>query len=353
MDVLLTMSPNVTVFSCFTDLEEVRGVPKSVEENAIQRQTCCETILPAWYMITQQEKLSSTYLSAIDCQLQLAEVPMIEGVGALSTAFFTWIVPVSEDSLMSEKQLIQLLYQGEGKPLKTIENPTSPYHLFANANGNQDGLMSSPSSSALGPNGGMHRLLHHSLPLRSGISSYYLYFVVPQGMFIDIDDPLETNSKTTAIPIPSPDAKCSFELYPLGSPQATAFLHLHAAKVCDIEQPAFVSGQHLLVWHIDAVEGNNQNNLEFATKLHFRYPQPSNNLRQNLNLPKPIFFTLADTSTVGNEKALRLEILERVWVAAGNDNDHDWVMWTTVASCLLGVVLMLQDISKISMWDDV
>jgi hypothetical protein len=47
------------------------------------------------------------------------------------------------------------------------------------------------------------------------------------------------------------------------------------------------------------------------------------------------------------------DINELVWVATGNDEDHDIVMGVTILSCLIGVIIMLRDISKVSLWDDV
>jgi hypothetical protein len=59
---------------------------------------------------------------------------------------------------------------------------------------------------------------------------------------------------------------------------------------------------------------------------------------------------------LGREQAIiasteGFEILERVWVAAGSDDDYDWVMWMTIAACWVGVVWMLSDISHVSHWD--
>ena len=64
------------------------------------------------------------------------------------------------------------------------------------------------------------------------------------------------------------NAKCSFEVVvkqQSSNHELSYQAHLYAANVCDIEQPAFVSGQHILVWEIDITTGddattNNNNN---------------------------------------------------------------------------------------------
>ena len=117
-----------------------------------------------------------------------------------------------------------------------------------------------------------------------------------------------------------------------------------------IEQPSFVSGQHLLVWEIDQIETIGHKTLEFATKLHLRYPHPSQTLDQWIDLPSPLLFVNAATH---NNYDWNLEIAESVWVAAGKDEDHDWIMGLTISCCLIGVGIMLRDVSRVSLWDDV
>jgi solute carrier family 50 (sugar transporter) len=347
MDVLVTMSTNITVFSCFVDSEDIVDI-----------ESCCEGIQHAWHAIPHQQDDATTNISKDNCRLHLAKVPRIAIAEKVATAFYSWSVPSSLHSLVSKKGAIQFLHRADRNSIQILEDSVSPYHLISLDDKPQQTLMPLASSSVLDANGGMHRLFHHSLPLVSGFSTYYLYFVVPQGMFIDLDDPLEASSGMTAIPQQSSNAKSSIDLQRMPTKQSVASVHLHATNVCDIEQPAFVSGQHVLVWEITTTRVEDFP-LDFATKLHLRYPSPSNNLHQWVDLPKPILFGLSSASVPDFEKTLQSDVaeghlmmLEPVWVAAGNDRDHDWIMYATIASCLLGVAWMLQDISRNSLWDD-
>jgi hypothetical protein len=112
----------------------------------------------------------------------------------------------------------------------------------------------------------------------------------------------------------------------------------------------------------DGLEG--QISLEFATKLHLRYPFPSPAMEDWILLPQPLLFGVQKRNEGKNKGAAsnnkfdeqpqwNLGNLERVWVATGNDDDYGFIMGVTVMSCLIGVLVMLRDISKVSEWDDV
>jgi hypothetical protein len=234
---------------------------------------------------------------------------------------------------------------------------------------------------------------------------------IPQGMFIDLDDPFEASFSGTieSNPILSPDtdninidisattttttttttsATSTYIVTNLNRPndEKSSVLsfraQLHSATLCDIEQPAFVSGQHVLVWEIDNIVTKTQHQpeiknlsslppppvIEFATKLHLRYPHPSSTLEEWIDLSSPLLFSVlpssgnqlinkeesGDTSKEQQQKhhGWDLDFVERVWVAAGKDEDHDWIMTMTISFCLIGVVIMLRDISRVSLWDD-
>jgi hypothetical protein len=309
------------------------------------------------------------------------------------------------------------------QPIQT----TSPYHKaivqssmsMSMSNSTLPTIVTVEQNSYLDREGGMHRLFHHSFqPIISdrGIDetkrSFYLFVIIPQGMFIDLDDPFEAAFSGTieSNPIPPPDtdnininigisattattsAASSYIVINLNSPndEKSSVLsfraQLHSATLCDIEQPAFVSGQHVLVWEIDNIVTKNQQQqqeignlpsmppppvIEFATKLHLRYPHPSSTLEEWIDLSSPLLFSVLPssrnqlinkeesgvTSKVMLEKQKHhdwdLDFVERVWVAAGKDEDHDWIMTMTISFCLIGVVIMLRDISMVSLWDDV
>uniref|UniRef100_A0A7S4AVC3 Uncharacterized protein n=1 Tax=Pseudo-nitzschia australis TaxID=44445 RepID=A0A7S4AVC3_9STRA len=310
--------------------------------------------------------------------------------------------------------------------------------------------IASKAVSHLGRDDGMHRLFHHSFPLhaskveastdgttRSGRQQqrkhnlrYFLYVTLPSGMFIDLDNPFELPATTGKIQIQSQSTSSSkTEGGTDASTDATATTtknenrqhhgfvatclvtqsqtqtprqlvsfraRLHAATICDIEQPSFVSGQHLLVWELDNIYivGNDNDNdaketttttkattlrppilIEFATKLHLRYPHPSSTMEEWIDLPRPLLFAARteDPPHPHSDADEKLDdgpnrdnlwfwgngddnlglVHERVWVAAGKDEDHDFVSAATIFFCLVGVAIMLRDISNASLWDDV
>lgn len=287
-----------------------------------------------------------------------------------------------------------------------------------------DGAMSNLYHS-----GGMHRLFQHSIRLTSSMVSkkvsdkqnvmisldnisFYLYVIIPQGMFIDLDDPFEAiqspsfqristskieqtiatmttamndtdyssaSSSTFSVVLQQPNVE---SLTSLSSFRA----RLYYASVSDIEQPAFVSGQYVLIWEIDEITffpdvlpkmfEHPILGIEFATKLHLRYPNPSPSMETYIHLPKPIILfvephlshELKESTSSGSynmdlqhdyrewqqlhQRQLDLESSHQIWVASGNKNDHDFVMKMTLCFCLIGVGMIMRDISKVSKWDD-
>jgi hypothetical protein len=227
----------------------------------------------------------------------------------------------------------------------------------------------------------MHRLFHHSFEPTGTIDggedpTYFIYLVIPRGMFIDLDDPIEpAGGMMKSIPIEDNDGMSSddtshgFVVTTTTQPetQKSSVLsfraRLHAASICDIEQPSFVSGQHLLVWEIDRIVAASGGAiplvLNFSTKLHLRYPHPSPTLEEWIDLPSPLLFAVLDSNSEvsrdkmpGREHDWSLDVAERVWVAAGKDEDHNWIMGMTISFCLVGVGIMLRDISRVALWDD-
>jgi hypothetical protein len=186
---------------------------------------------------------------------------------------------------------------------------------------------------------------------------------------------------------------------------------LHTGTICDIEQPSFVSKQHILFWEIvvdrqhqlvttteNADMGRNENRttsirIEFSTKLHLRYPHPhpgTGTHTEWIDLPEPMTFAIVDidddhhhhytayyndnandnlndekvshqprrdypssSSSSSSSTSWSLLLTDKVEIATAKESDHDAVMAITIVSCLLGVVLMLRDISRVSVWDNV
>jgi hypothetical protein len=252
--------------------------------------------------------------------------------------------------------------------LREREIVSSPYFLES-LKSSRSGFNPSISiqvSSNLSPQGGMHRLLHHQITMidqgtastdddattTTALERLYLFLHVPRGMFVDLDDAVTVVSTSTSTSRTTTSSKAEFEF-------KWKVDAVHAAKVCDIEQPAFDSGQHAIV--VELPPGGSQYDL--SSKLHLRYPDPSLEYEQWIDLVEPhVVGIVVNGNRLGHGHELRreqaiiastegFEILERVWVAAGSDDDYDWVMWTTIAACWVGVVWMLSDISHVSHWD--
>ncbi|VEU41391.1 unnamed protein product [Pseudo-nitzschia multistriata] len=338
-EVLASSSPGGTLYSCFLATDP--GGPP-------EREACCGAIAGA-------RDPGGGPSDHARCLAEMAEVPSGVSLGGDpgDTARYAWAVP-GDGSGSAEQRLGR-------ETVRTI----SPYHKTAvPVPGIETGLV----VSRLGAEGGMHRLFHHEITLPgtpagdSGANPrYYLYVTVPSGMFIDLDDPFEAPQGGRIEPAaaaPGGDASrdAGFEATCTTGPSAgtetgpaVSFrARLHAAAVCDIEQPSFASGQHLLVWELEVLGASKPGATErigFATKLHLRYPRPSPDGERWIDLPAPVL-----VDPVGGGRIAGWE--DPVRVAAGRDGDHDWIVAATVGACLVGVAAMVRDISGVSLWDD-
>ena len=423
------------------------------------------------------------------CVLEVAQVPSVaininnNNNETIASANFSWTVPATttlakqskvllKSATMTTSQFISTNHYSHGNDddnddnrhgnndmlqLQTIQT-ISPYHMYNNNNIKttqmivDDSSSSSSSSSSnilnststvvtsnLGRDGGMHRLFHHSFqPIPTDDVnhndlkkiSFYLFVTIPQGMFIDLDDPFEAASGSSFTKVDESSATASStkmnknnknnvdddnSSFGSSASSTSTFvvtttryrpeekyieelklsnntnndvmissfrIRLHSATICDIEQPAFDSGQHILIWEIDNIEvlaplsslSNNNKHIpvltpfpviKFATKVHLRYPRPSSSMEVYIDLPQPFLLSSSSSTSQSepiNEKQQQqhstnsgwtIGSSERVWVAAGHDHDHDYIMIMTISVCLIGVVIMLWDISIVSLWDDV
>eukprot|EP00934_Nitzschia_sp_Nitz4_P000839 Nitzschia sp. Nitz4//scaffold110_size71422//37193//38251//NITZ4_005872-RA/size71422-processed-gene-0.58-mRNA-1//1//CDS//3329533083//839//frame0 len=197
--------------------------------------------------------------------------------------------------------------------------------------------------SELSSYGGMHRLLHSRIstknsPADARITSTYLFLTLSNSMFMDLDDALVQDSVEASVTT------------------------VHSAGVCDIEQPAFASGQHVAVLEStnhqqhDPSSTSTTTTLELSSKVHFRYPVPSPDRHQwsILFLPQVLVRSneqVSGTTTMYTTSAALPQETQKVWVAAGSDADYVWVMGTTLVMALLGTISMLQNFSLVAQWD--
>jgi hypothetical protein len=174
--------------------------------------------------------------------------------------------------------------------------------------------------------------------------------------------------------------------------------------VIDQEEPAFASPSHAILVHIqllytvhDDHQQQHQDHLppptvvtvEFATKLHVRYPptwapSPQRNVFdphyhhnfRSVIIPPPILVsgTIVPTSLDGDDdtnhdrsrailprripydplvlpaKAVVAPQLLQLWVAPGHQSHFRYVVWVTITVAMIGSIRMLQDISFVSVW---
>ena len=388
--VLLTSSSaSATIYSCFSSDNQASRRPT--------KEACCDSIVKVWQDNDNTNLFSGQTISSSSiyqqCVMEIAQVPSIGSdtteqiENPDDTAKFSWVVSNTTKSAVKSTSIEQSLWKPGNRDQKELErkrvHTITPYHKTRLQPSIQNNFQPTPAiacklDSHLGENGGMHRLFHHSFQLlgspTTDYSTYFLYLTIPKGMFIDLDDPIEPTMGTIqSMPMEINDdfasnTSHSFVTTITTQPQnrkssVLSFrARLHAAVVCDIEQPSFVSGQHLLIWEIDKILTANDNMplvIEFASKVHLRYPHPSPSMVEWIDLPSPLLFAAVNSDSVvlntvlGQNHGWGLGIAERVWVAAGKGEDHNWIMGMTICFCLFGVAIMLRDISKVSLWDDV
>jgi len=244
-----------------------------------------------------------------NCERLLAEVPDVSVLHDYGMAKFSLVLQNHKSDDSVSESVLQ--HRWEDSTWMNQPSPRSPF--FWNDTKTLDESIT--LQSTLSNEGGMHRQMTSTLEQAQGFESYFIVMTVPQSMFVDLDDFL-TDSKST----------------------------LHAAKVCDIEKPAFVSGQHVIV-----VEGRSDSTLCQHTKWHIRYPEPSQggiDFIQNLPEPQAVF--MKDGVLYHNQ---HLAKMPHVSVATGYEQDGDFVKWATMVACWVGVWKMLLDISMVSYWD--
>jgi len=300
--VLITFDHGSVQWTCFDD-------------DAVER--CCESIQAA----SQEVSLLPPSLSK--CTSQLAKVPVFVG-GSLqslsdNTARYSLTIELNSSSGQGKKQFLWERNTDGSNTVDTkvqmLDSQTFPYLI---------GVELSPSisiHSELSALGGMHRRLRHNLGMTDDFSTCYIFVTVPDGMFVDLDDAFEASNGVN--------------------------ITVHSAGVCDIEQPAFVSGQHSIVFEARDFDRD----FSFASKLQLRYPLPSSTNEQFVPMPIPQVLCANPRGDLVGGTTSQTE-MELIWVAAGNDDDYNLVMLTTVFACLVGVIWMMSDISQVARWDE-
>jgi len=258
-------------------------------------------------------------------------------------------------------------------------------------------------SSNLSVDGGMHRQLVHiiSIPMLEIEASHnlikgelYIMLPVSEGIFLDLDDPIQDNPICLLFRDANDGRAGSNNQDRTQCEVSVDVVTAEPDTVINIEQPSFVSPQHMVALHVhfkledptvveSALNVKLQSQiltLEFISNLHLRYPMPilgtklaKNDGLLDIYIPTPFLYDGKvesstycrhdETSACRNSQHYSLETTDGIhkhhsgsWgnfsakVPAGLDNHHDFVMATTVIVSILGMWKILHDMSRISQW---
>ncbi|GKY98917.1 hypothetical protein MPSEU_000847500 [Mayamaea pseudoterrestris] len=128
-------------------------------------------------------------------------------------------------------------------------------------------------NSSLALSGGMHRSMQHSInvilpelatDLKATLNlqvSIWIQLFLPPDVFVLPNDAFEDNA------------------------QWNLTMHTASGRVMSEEEAAYASPSHVVLVHVQGhVNANNVSQINFATKMHFRYPQPSKDPLKNFQI---------------------------------------------------------------------
>ena len=183
--------------------------------------------------------------------------------------------------------------------------------------------------SELSHSGGMHRTLSVNIffdPLEIQQGSVSMLLVLTEDFFVDIEQFIKE-------PCVGEFESCNL------------IIHSESDEIINTEEPTFVSPQHTLrievLWTTPFTP---EPYLSFALSIHSRYATP-NGEYVIAKLPAP---TLLDTEI--NDRVPMQQPLS-VHIPAGYSNDYSCVTFATATSSLLGSILLLRELSRVSHWN--
>ena len=194
-------------------------------------------------------------------------------------------------------------------------------------------LFSASLKSSLSETGGMHRLWHHFITITcphmtdTYQASLIMLLFVSEHVFIDVDDPFDHGSAVSLL----------------------------SKNQIDIEQPAFASPQHVAAVqiHVNQRECDSPP-IEFATKLHVRYPPLTARGFLDIALPAPFLYQAWLMDSFNQNYTLKQSSWQppiTTRVATGYDGDYIWVVTITIVWSLMGSFMLLRNLSKVSKWN--
>ena len=250
--------------------------------------------------------------------------------------------------------------------------------------------------STLSTSGGMHRSMDHIIYLQQqpppplykhsfNSSPYtnvtvYMLFHMPSHVFINVEDCFQYDTTMT-------NSEVTIQSLHIVSPSLPHTLNI------DQEEPAFVSPAHLVLVQIqllvhkrkmnqDHALLNHSSTVHFSTELHIRYPKPfplndqypfngSSTAHPNHGAATPFQHVwmapplLTSGQVVGNDinddaetvivvmidndDAEQQQSLLQLWIAAGHQSYFTTTIVITIAVAMIGSMIMLYDLSTITM----
>lgn len=228
--------------------------------------------------------------------------------------------------------------------------------------------------STVSDSGGMHRDHRHRLTLqlspdemksdgRDLMGNVTVLMPLSEDAFVDMDDALQEDG-ACVVKSAFFSSKCHVDIAPL--PRGV---------VVDIEQPSFASQQHVLVLQISfetvfTYEKADAIVVDFVSNLHLRYPSPVTGFEVDLMSEKRRVKSVSIPSTfIGGGRVvettmdgMRTSILTIeggnqqgedfvvLYAAAGHDGDYYIVVLITFVASIIGLLFMIRDISRTSVW---
>ena len=378
-DVLITLTFDVWYLSCYLEHPQDSDAANIEEgQQQLEKEKCCSTMITAYKELIHRHLADAALiprnkraLSEI-CESQIAPVPQKfldddDSAENKNNTVNFWLadytlVVMTDHHLPSHNDKItvrQFYYDALTRQMmipeiSVADGELSPSPLILpqrvmtrkpSIPGKIIQMSTSPdigTKSIMSNDGGMHRIVDHTLSTTSvgtTTTKSYMVWMIPHGLFVDLEQ---------------------FFVNPEAG-------KVHFSRICDIEQPAFDSPQHVVIIELSNGSNNNNNNPNdtLQTRVHLRYPLPGT---KRIQWVEPHLFEISiphKTNYAGTgERTISMMQIEgsqpsttyfkvHDWkdVASGKDEDYMMVQTITVAACLIGVAIMLWDISYVSKWD--
>ena len=281
---------------------------------------CCNRIQFSHQLANAKKDalLGHLTFNAEECVEKIATVPGVEG----AFSFISYERKLSQSRRLIDENVNFVAQQfRDGKWNSTLQ----PQFNVAPIMLNQVYLNSNLSIS-----GGIHRTLSVSLSMANvqGQGTYSLLLFLTEDFFVDIERLIEEQCVGEF-------AYCSVSI------------HSDHDEIIDTEAPSNISPQHVVrlevSWQTPMVS---EPSLFFALAVHSRYPVPKGGYLL-AKLPSPVILGIP---LARNEK-MHQEMPLMVFIPAGHSDDYVFIVIATGLCSVIGSILILRELSKVSKWN--